>query len=641
MPFDGFVTQCIAEELNILLAGGRIDKIQQPERDEIRLTIRNNGVNYRLLMSSNAASPRIHLTESVKENPEKAPMFCMLLRKHLGGGRVTGVQAGGLERVVKLDIESVNELGDKSVKALLVEIMGKHSNIILINAEGRIIDSIIHVDHEMSSVREVMPARLYSPPPPQLKLTPGEASAQDIIGRIASEAESHPDVKTESALLGAIMGASPLFCKELCHRAGADGSAPVKHVGASGFVALRDALSEFIVKSQNKKYEPCIVLGAPDSAYADFYCWNIGAVGAGVRHYETMNAATDDFYDGRARDQALAQRKSGLVRLVSGQIARCRKKLAIQQESLREAANRDDYKLYGELITANMHNIPQGAASVRLFNYYGAPDAPETAGAPPDADVDRVADAYIDVALDGTRSPQRNAQDYFKKYRKAVSTWKNAGLQAEESEKELSYLESVLQELEMSQNRREIDEIRQELVSQKYISESPASRKNAPAPRKGARGTRGAAAQNRNAAAQNRGFSRRGDAVSQPRAFRSSDGLTIFVGKNNRQNDQLALKTASSYDIWLHAKNIAGSHVIIKKQQGEIPPGTLYEAASLAALFSKARMGGNVVVDYTEARHVRKPSGARPGMVIYDNQRSLTVSPDEALATRLACAPLE
>ena len=707
MPFDGFVTKCVAEELNAILAGGRIDKIRQPERDEIHITIRSNGKNHRLLISANAATPRVYLTAGASENPESAPMFCMILRKHIGGGRIVGICAKGLERVVEIAVESPDELGDISVKTLIAEIMGKHSNVILINQDRRIIDALVHVDQDMSSVREVMPARVYTPPPPQDKIIPSPGALDAIIKAVEDKCESRPMEKISPALLDTIMGASPLFCRELCMKAGIGDRTPLALIGGGELGALRDALAAVLDDAYSGKYSPCVVYRDPPAAdgagslygasglngaggindagslyggfeegraLLDFYCWRVLSSGAGICAFGTMSEAADAFYEGRARAASLAQRKAWLLRLVSGQIARCSKKLAIQNESMREAANRDIYKLYGELIIANIHQIKQGERSVRLMNYYAAgggsgADSGSGAGDCSVADSAYGADGaygidgFVTVELDDALTPQANAQAYFKKYRKAASTWKNAELQAAETGRELEYLESVLQELEMCQSRQEIDEIRQELASQKYIADAQSDRAvqrvgkrglrkggnrhggagNSEAQKGGARqgnvksgGTRQGSLHNGGKHRDQSAGARRGEQLSHPHIFTSSDGLEIHVGKNNRQNDQLTMKTASSNDIWLHARNTPGSHVIIKKQLGDVPQGTLLEAASLAAYFSKARMSGNVGVDYTAVRHVRKPSGAKPGMVIYDNQRTLNVTPDEALLMRLS-----
>ena len=654
MPFDGFVTKCIAEELNIVLAGGRIDKVQQPERDEILLTVRNHGRNHRLLISSNASTPRIHLTEGSKENPGSAPMFCMILRKHIGGGRVTGVCAKGLERVVEISVESPDELGDVSTKTLVAEIMGKHSNIILLNQDGRIIDAVVHVDQDMSSVREVMPARPYVPPPPQGKIVPAPESCGAIADKIAGMLDAQPMAKIGTALLDVIMGASPLFCRELCRKAGFDDRTPLALIGRGEIGALRAALASVLGDAYGERYSPCVVYrddvntnmafvdgaekdmigvggadrgadsagGAPEAdgyRLQDFYCWKVVGEGAGIRLYATMSEAADAYYDGRSRAASLAQRKAWMAKLVSSNIARCKKKLAILGESMREAAGRDAFKLCGELITANIYQIRQGDKSARLLNYYAAGTG-EGEG------------EYVDVALDGDISPQANAQAYFKKYRKLASAWTNAGRQAAESERELAYLESVQQELEMARDRQEIDEIRQELASQKYAAEGQVGRDG-----QKSRG-RPSGGGKQSGKPSGRLAGKPPSLLSKPHCFTSSDGLLIYVGKNNRQNDQLTLRDASPNDVWLHARGVPGSHVVIKKQQGEVPQGTLLEAASLAAYFSKARMGGNAGVDYTAVRHVRKPSGAKPGMVIYDSQRTLTVKPDESLLARLGTA---
>jgi predicted ribosome quality control (RQC) complex YloA/Tae2 family protein len=321
--------------------------------------------------------------------------------------------------------------------------------------------------------------------------------------------------------------------------------------------------------------------GRAAQAPTDFYCMALACAGE-ARPAPSMSAAMDAFYEAKTRAAALASKKAALAKIIGNNSGRCRKKLAIQLESMRESASRDLYRLHGELITANLHAIRPGASSATLLNYHS--DKP---------------DDYAEIALDKDLSPQANAQRYFRKYRKASSTWKNAEAQSKESQKELAYLESVLQALDMAEYPYEIDEIRSELSAQRYLPQPRAKGRKpaAPAPE------------------------------SLPRLFTSSDGLRIYVGKNNRQNDRLTMKTASSADIWLHVRNMPGSHVIIKKERGDIPEATLLEAASLAAYFSRARQSGNVSVDYTAAKNVKKPPGAKPGMVIYDNFRTLSANP--------------
>jgi predicted ribosome quality control (RQC) complex YloA/Tae2 family protein len=693
MPFDGLVAKCIAEELDGALRGGRIEKAHQPERDEIHLVIRNAGASHRLLISASASAPRLHLTSSAKPNPPSAPMFCMILRKYLSGGKVTGVAAEGFERAVAIRVESSNEMGDVSAKTLIAEMMGKHSNIILLNGDGRIIDSLIHVDRELSSVREVMPAREYAPPPRQAgKLEPGAAATGEILTRLAALRDEQPMLRLDRAVLDSVMGFSPLLCRELCRRAGLPDGLPLALAGRGDLQALGGAMDRLLADALARRYAPCVIYaggggpagiastaaacgaageadaasrggagkgageagetggggdkggaaskgeagaeaaagrsgvssaagesggaaaacgaaGKDDAASrgdtagdgktaggdkggatgnnggaaqkpSDFYCFALSCAGT-ARPRGTMSAAMDEYYEAKALAAGLASKKAALAKVVGNNAGRCRKKLAIQQESMRESANRDTYRLYGELITANLHAIRSGAPSARLLNYRS--DAP---------------DDYADIALDEDLSPQANAQLYFRKYRKASSTWKNAEIQSGESQKELAYLESVQQALDMAESQNEIDEIRAELSAQKYLPQARAKgRKPAPAPE------------------------------SLPRLFTSADGLRIYVGKNNRQNDRLTLKTASSADIWLHARNMPGSHVIIKKERGDVPEATLFEAAALAAYFSRARWGENVSVDYTAAKNVKKPPGAKPGMVTYENFSTLAVNP--------------
>ena len=597
MPFDGIVTKCIAEELNYRLNSGRIEKVHQPERDEIHIIIRSQGENHRLLISANPSNPRIYLTQRTKENPAAAPLFCMLLRKHLAGGKILSITAENCERIIQIQIESANEMGDISTKTLIVEIMGKHSNIILLNEDFKIIDALIHVDKDMSSVREVMPARVYTAPPPQIKMIPGLHTAEEIINRITAASQEVTILHLGKALLDTIMGFSPLLCREVCFRSALEEKVSLSRINQQEWSGLEETLSTVFGQIRNAEYAPSLLyqdLPDPVSGSAnqtnllDYHCFPITSTGYPVS-YPSMSEALDDYYDFKGRNASLQQRKSSLLKQISNNMNRCKKKYAIQQESIRESANAEKYKLFGELLTANIYTVLSGAKSVSLFNYYSDTQ-----------------DEYVDISLDPDLSPQANAQRYFKKYRKAASTQKNAIAQAVETEKELIYLESVLHELEMSGSAQEIDEIKIELTHQKYLSVT-----------------------------QNKKKKPMRVQLSAPHIFISTDGLNIYVGKNNRQNDQLTMKTASSNDIWLHVKDMPGSHVIIEKKQNDIPMNTILEAASLAAYFSKAKMSENVRVDYTTVRNVKKPSGSKPGMVIYEHYKSLFVTPNEQLMIQL------
>ena len=582
MPFDGIVARCVVDELTKVLAGGRIEKVFQPEADEILINVRAWNANYKLLLSASANYPRIHVTDAVKENPAAPPVFCMLLRKHLSGGKILSFEFHDYERIIGMKVESANELGDVSVKKLIIEIMGRHSNIILVNSENKIIDAIKHVDSDISRVREVMPARPYILPPGQNKTSPDFLAPDELVSNSLSV-----QVPLEKYLLNSIKGFSPLLCREICHRAGIDSSMPAAALDISQQSSLGHVVADTVKEISDCRFRPCIIF--EDEALEkplDFHCMEIHQYRY-VRSLESMSKVLDNFYAARDRSQRLKQKKSDVLKVVNNVMDRCNKKLAIQQETMREVADREKLKLFGELITANIYCIPAGTKSVSLLNYYSEDSE------------------YIDIPMDENLLPQENAQKYFKKYTKAKSTWMYTGRQLEETRKELDYLESVLHLLENCITPAETDEVRQELADQGYM-----------------------------VLKKKTGFKKQ-IKPSEPMGYKSSDGLDILVGKNNKQNDYLTLKLASSNDIWFHTKNIPGSHVIIRKLQHDIPESTLKEAAMLAAWHSKAKMSSNIPVDFTAVKNVKKPSGAKPGMVIYENYRTITVTPDEEAVKRL------
>ncbi|HHW48175.1 MAG TPA: fibronectin/fibrinogen-binding protein [Clostridiaceae bacterium] len=584
MPFDGVVTKCIIEELKETILDGRIEKIFQPERDEIVLNIRAKGQNLKLLLSANSSYPRIHFTGVVKENPAAPPVFCMLLRKHLSGAKIIGVEFSDYERIVTLLVESINELGDMSVKKIIIEIMGRHSNIILVNSDDKIIDSIKHVDSETSSVREVMPARPYILPPSQNKTSPEALDMEKLFDKT----DEYSSTSLEKYLLNKIKGFSPLLCREICFRAGVDERTSISTLSVHARERVKSVLHELVSQIASGKFSPCLIF--EDGSFEkplDFHCVEIRQY-KNIKHESSINRVLDIFYSKKDLIERIRQKKSVLIKVLQTNIERCNKKLSLQQEKLREVSDREKLRLYGELITANIYNIQKNAKSVKLLNYYSE------------------GNEYIEVPLDENLSPQENAQRYFKKYAKAKSAYKYTSEQLQETLSELEYLEGVLVQLENSDKIQEIEEIKEELIEQGYIS----SRKKASSKRKN-------------------------DKTSLPMHFKSSEGIDIYVGKNNRQNDFLTMKQASSKDIWLHARNIPGSHVIIKKQQKNIGENTLLEAAILAAYYSRAKMSSAVPVDYTEVKNVKKPPGAKPGMVIYDNFKTIIVTPDESVVKSL------
>jgi predicted ribosome quality control (RQC) complex YloA/Tae2 family protein len=584
LPFDGVVAKCVAEELTEKLAGGRVEKIYQPEADEILLSVRARSKNFMLVMSASSNYPRIHLTNAAKENPDVPPGFCMLLRKHLSGGRILSFEFNDYERIIGILIEAVDELGDISAKKLVIEIMGRHSNIILVNNENKILDAIKHIDSAISSVREVLPARPYILPPAQNKSSPSGLDTGLLVKNLESSNKT-----VEKFLLDNIKGFSPLLCREICHRAGIDSGTGASAIGPGAREMLKKALDGVLDDIKNARYAPCILFeDEQHQKPLDFHCLDMEQFKHKIAP-GPISETLDAFYSSRDNAERLKQKKADIYKVLNNCIDRCAKKISIHQDTLRDVADREKLRLYGELITANIHAIPRNLSSVSLFNYYSDTQ-----------------DEYIDIPLDPNLPPQGNAQRYFKKYARAKSAYANTVRQLEESVRELEYLESALQMLDNCTTPGEIDEARQELIEQGYMKLK-----------------------------RKRSIKRR-QLLTEPLRFKSSDGLDIYVGKNNKQNDYLTFRLAQSGDIWLHTRNIPGSHVIIKKSGREIPDRTLEEAAVLAAWHSKAKMSANVQVDYTAVKNVAKPPGSKPGMVIYTNYKTAVVTPDKARVESLA-----
>lgn len=564
-------------ELQDTLVGGRIDKIYQPEQDEILIHIRAKGQNYKLILAANASYPRIHLTSLSKENPMNPPVFCMLLRKHLAGGRIVKVEFYDFERIISVHVEASNEMGDTTYKKLLIEIMGKHSNIILLNDNNIIIDSIKHIDSDKSRVREVMPARPYMLPPGQDKENPETLNLDDFF----NNARNQRGLRLSKFLLSTIKGFSPRLCDEICYRAEIDGRTPIDSLTDEELERVKQSLNTIISKISTSSFSPCIAWSdKTNTKPLDFHSLEMTQYPI-LEYHSSISYILDLFYTSKDNAERLVQKKSFLNKILNNCLERCNKKISIHQDTLRQVADRDKFKLYGELITANIYCIPKNSKSVTLLNYYSEDNE------------------YIEIPLDENLLPQANAQRYYKKFEKAKNAFNYTSAQLEEAFKELEYIESVIQNLDSATTTQEIEEIRQELVNVGYLKENKSSR------------------------------NKRKDKPLEPYMYKSSEGYDIFVGRNNVQNDILTLKTASSNDIWLHTKNIPGSHVIIKKQRGDIPDTTLIEAALIAAYHSKGKMSSHVEVDYTQVKNVKKPKGAKPGMVTYVNYKTIIVTPDE------------
>ena len=572
LPFDGVVTKAVADELNTDISGGRIYRIYQPEKDSLVFYIRTGKNNVKLFISSNANSARIHLTGMDFENPAAPPMFCMLLRKHLSGGRVVNVQAHDYERIITINIEATDELGDKNIKKLVIEIMGRHSNIILLNPAGKIIDAIKHVDHSMSSVREIMPARQYVLPPAQDKFIPSKLDFGEFINSV-----SDTDRPFDKILLSSILGFSPVLCREICHRAGIDpdiGSASANRFKLPNAAKIMRQMAD---SWEQCNYAPCVVYDAKTGKPLDFHAVSLTHYGS-FKSFPSISDAIDEFYRVREIKNSVNRKASDLTRVVRHNIERCEKKIQIHIDTVEKNSDPEIYRLYGELITANIHNLSKGMKKCSLLNYY---DPQQT---------------YVEIELDENRTPQENAQWYFKKYTKSKTTRSFAVEQMKLAKTELEYLENVLYSIENADSADIIEQIREELRTQGYIHKTNSRKKAA--------------------------------VESSPLKFVSSEGYPIWVGRNNTQNDELTLKRTKPADMWLHTKNIPGSHVITRIPD-PIPDASLLEAARLAAWFSRARNSTRVEVDYTRVKNVKKPPGAKPGMVIYTNYNTVIVDPEK------------
>lgn len=510
----------------------------------------------------------------------------MLLRKHLCGGKITKAEQIGFERIVAISIESNDEMGFLSEKKLIIEIMGKHSNIILADANGKILDCIIHVDMTVSSVRTVLPGLKYELPPSHDKENPLSADADAVEAHLSAA-----DTPLFRQLMDAYSGISPMMAREIIYRSAGDADA----LGSAVPQAVRRRAAqcfEFMFdKIRSEKFSPTVLSDAQSGKMIEVCATDITQYGdaAAKEHFDSMSAALDSFYMKKASGESMRQKSADLLKFVNNNIDRCRKKLQIQNETLQKASGRDKYKLYGDLVTANIYRITPGAKGVEAQNYYS--ESGET----------------VKIPLKPELTPAQNAQRYYKKYTKEKTAEEQTIKQKKLNEAEIDYLQSVQQSIENAENLSEVNQVRDELIEQGYL--------------------------------KNKGRVKKGkkSALPEPMHFVSSDGYDIYVGKNNRQNDFVTLKIGRSTDIWFHTKGIHGSHAIVKTADAEqVPDETYIEAASLAAYYSKGRSGENIPVDYTEVKNVKKPSGARPGMVIYLNYNTIYVTPDEKLTVKLA-----
>ena len=571
MALDAILLSALVTELRPRLEGARIDKVQQPERDSVLISLRNNGENLRLLINAGAGSGRVQLTEAGFENPAEPPMFCMLLRKYLIGGRIEGLSQPEHERLLMVNITTRNELGDLIEIRLAAELMGRSSNLVLIGSDGRIIDCLRRMDYGGDAERRMLPGMIYRLPPKQRK---------PLVFGLDAEARRRLLLETDSGkpldkrLMDCFSGLSPLICRELSHRAFEDAE------------LINDALDAFLETVAAGDFVP--VLLKENGKPKDFSFMSLHQYGGEYEEeaFESFSRLLDAYYAGREKLERQKRRSRELIHSVKTNRDRLAKKLALQREELRHTADRDSIRKMAELLTANMYRVKKGDRVLVCEDYY-------TEGCP-----------EIEIPLNVMKTPQKNAESMFREYNKLKTAEKHLTKLIEEGEKQLDYLNSVLDEAERAETERDLAEIRRELTETGYIRRQKGGK-----PEK---------------------VKKQG-----PMRFVSSDGFEIFVGRSNAQNDELTLKTARRTDMWLHTRSVHGSHVIISCEGLEPPERTVEEAASLAVYYSQGREGGKTAVDCTMVRFVKKPSGAMPGKVIYTDYTTLMAEADEALADRL------
>ena len=585
MALDGITTSAIVSELKAALLGGRIDKIHQPLADEIRMSIRGLGSGAKkIIIPAKAAHPRIHLTESSRENPMTAPLFCMVMRKHIAGGKIIDIVQPNFERIIILRIESANEMGDITTKNLILEIMGKHSNLILTDETGKILDSIKRVTHEKSSVREVLPGKEYVFPPSQDKKNPLLAEQADFLFSLHLQEGR----RLQEFLYQTYTGISPVMAGEICTRAGLDASDSCQETTLENSERLFAAFEKTMQEVKAEDYYPAIYYQKENqkenNRIVDFAVLKMQQFqGLAAKPFPSVSALLEGFYQERDNAAHIRQKAQDMRKLVTNHIERCVKKKEIQLKTRRETKGMDLWKKKGELLTANIYAVPQGVTTFKTIDYYEE-SMPE-----------------IEIAIDPAKTPAENAQKYFAKYNKAKRTLAALEIQEKQNNEELAYLESVLNALENAKEDADLSEIRTELAESGFIRRQ-AQKKGQPKPKR-----------------------------AKPLRYISSDGYEILVGKSNLQNDELTLRTAEPTDLWMHTKDIPGSHVIIRTNgQSELPEATMEEAANLAAFYSKAKNSSMVPVDYTQRKNIKKPNGAKPGMVIYLTNKTIYITPDEA-----------
>ena len=570
MAFDGIVVADLVHEFRNELIGGRIAKIAQPETDELLLTIKTNDGQRRLLISADASLPLIYLTDANKPAPMTAPNFCMLLRKHIGGGRIVDIRQPKLERIIHFTIEHLDELGDLCRKELIVEIMGKHSNIIFCTSDGKIIDSIKHVSAQMSSVREVLPGREYFIPDTMHKADPLTVDADTFTGLLKEK-----PMPVSKAVYTSFTGISPVTAEEICHLAGLDSAIPAKEYSEDILFHLYTQFTIYLSTIKEGRFTPAIYYdGREPKEFAALPLTHFDMYEC--REYTSISEVLSTFYSTRSLLTRIRQKSADLRHIVQTALERNRKKYDLQLRQLKDTENREKFRIYGELINAYGYNVEEDARKLDALNYY--------------------TNEMVSIPLDPTKTPQENAQRYFAKYNKQKRTFEALSELSKETLEEINYLESVQTALDIALTEEDLAQIREELAGAGYIR---------------------------------RRFTKKKVRIkNEPLHYISSDGYHIYVGKNNLQNEELTFHFASGNDWWFHAKQAPGSHVIVKSNGDELPDRTFEEAGRLAAYYSSMRGSDKVEIDYVQKKHVKKPNGAKPGFVVYYTNYSLVIDSD-------------
>ena len=584
MPLDALCLSGVVAELKPILTGAKIDKVHQPGRDEIILALRLGRGNGRLLLSASPNHPRLQMTELSRENPDAPPMFCMLLRKHLMGGRILSVEQPHLERIVELRLEVLDELGDRKERRLILEAMGRRANLVLVDDQGRIVDCLRRVDGDMSAQRQLLPGLFYRLPPAMDKADPTALDGAEWLRQVE---QAPGESRVDHWLLDTFGGWSPLVCREIAFRAGGRVDITFDELGAQGRVRVAEAAEALLNSVKENNFTPTVISIEKRSKDFTFFPAEQYEEAGECAAYPTFSALMDRFYEQRENQERIRQKGQDLIRSVTNARDRTARKIANQQRELDATQDRERLRQFGDIITSNLHTMERGMATLRALDFYD----PEG--------------AEVDIKLDPLLTPQQNAAKYYKEYNKAKTAEEMLTIQLEKGRRELDYLNSVLENITLAEGERDLQEIRQELADTGYL------RRQIKGKDKGRR------------------------LSPKPMEFRSTAGLRISVGKNNVQNDLLTCKQAFKSDIWFHTQKIHGSHVILWTGGAQPDLQSLNEAACLAAWFSQGRESGKVPVDYTPVKYVKKPAGARPGMVVYTTYETAWVTPDESLVKRL------